>query len=102
MLKSAKIKIVTMEDGKEETPVLSHLGINIGKLFIHLDKVWVRTGRYSAAVIGEDSQHSCYFSNLLDYINDHSGSALEYLEFTILNQDIIHNLLLEHSKGEKL
>ncbi len=94
MLKIKQIKIAMpnyeKEDiKKEDIPVLTHLGIKIGKLFIHADKVWVRTSRYSATTIGSDS-HSCHFGNLSDYQN----VSTEYLEFTILDQDIIQDLIL--------
>ena len=89
MLKIKQIKIGMPNCEKEDIPVLTHLGIKIGKLFIHAGKVWVRTDRYSATTIESDS-HACYFRNLSDYKN----SPMKYLEFTILDQDAIQDLIL--------
>lgn len=82
-------------------PVLTDLKISIGHIFIHRDQVWVRTSEYTAISITENGTGAYYFGKVGDYLRDHCNSGKEYLEFTILSQGEVANLILNTSNRSK-
>lgn len=83
--------ILKMESGRGNYPVLTHLDINIGDIFLHVNKVWIRTGRFVAKSIGKNGPGTCHFTTLSNYLRDSSD---EYKKFILLDQDEISDLLL--------